>query len=148
MKKSVEITTSSQALVDIVKERKSQIKKGFNPAHDDEHDLGELSMFGWEILYHLSNLSQIGCSPENREWIEVRAESIAREHDLRTALIKAAACIVADVERMDRAGIECNPRGDPERQCDGCGKMSRDTREWTGSRDSTRCLCPDCWDNR
>lgn len=98
----------SEAVMAIHNERARQILRGFDANHDNQHVHGDLSMLGWEILYHLQNLSKLGCSAETREWIDKRASDIVQDHDVRTALVKAAACILADIERMDRMNIVDN----------------------------------------
>jgi len=80
-----------------------RVFKGYDAAHDDQHKHGELSLLAKAILDSLKTHSEIDCDPDNQLWIESVAEGISIKCDLRTALVKAAACIVADIERMDRA---------------------------------------------
>ena len=95
-----------EVITDIVAERKRQIEaKGWTPEHDDGHDNGELSLAAaiYAIPYDCPCITQedfiglhmaleIGCG-----W------DIKPEPDKRRRLVKAAALIIAEIERLDRA---------------------------------------------
>lgn len=94
--------TLSQAALDVISERERQQKvEGYTLKHDDEHDLFELARAGacFAMLaagYHPVN------APIRRLWPfpgELPKPSDVRRRDL----IKAAATIIADIERLDRA---------------------------------------------
>ncbi|MGC0225188.1 hypothetical protein [Pseudooceanicola nitratireducens] len=92
----------TQAALDVLEERKrQQSKKGWTPEHDDEHDLFELSRAG--ACYAMS---AAGYQPDNamirRLW--PFPEEMRPSDQRRRDLVKAAATILADIERLDRAG--------------------------------------------
>lgn len=76
-------TSTPDATRDLLAERSRQVAKGYTPEHDDEHPLGQLLGYGglqWHPVTH---------SPEDRA--KIRAE-----------MIRAAACLLAGVEWIDR----------------------------------------------
>lgn len=85
---------------EIAAERKRQVEvEGWTPEHDDQHDRDELSAaatcyayFGW---VRPSN----GKAPTVWPW----EDSWWKPKDRRRDLIRAAALIVAEIERLDRA---------------------------------------------
>ena len=91
----------SQAALDIIAERARQIsQEGWSPEHDDEHDLFELSRAGavYAMLaagYRPDNAMIRRLWPFEDAWLK---PSDTRRRDL----VKAAACILADIERLDR----------------------------------------------
>ena len=76
------------AIQEIAAERQKQVAKGFTADHDDEHDAGKLA---WEAECVLVGIGD--------SW------GILRKHgnDKRRRYLIAAALIVAEIERMDRA---------------------------------------------
>ncbi|WP_210208417.1 hypothetical protein [Rhodoplanes roseus] len=91
---------------EIAAERRRQIEvEGWTSEHDDTHDSGELAgAGGYYALNAALNLSPYGPSaddvPEGWQWGE---EWWKPNHDNpRRDLIKAAALIVAEIERLDR----------------------------------------------
>ncbi len=82
---------------EIAAERKRQIDaEGWTPEHDDEHDEGELAIAascyaspvfpeGWQVPF---------AWPWDRKWWKPKSR--------RRDLIRAAALIVAEIERLDR----------------------------------------------
>src|SRR5690554_814282 len=98
--------TISDVISEIAAERKRQIEvEGWTPEHDDEHSRGELldaalcyaqrrsdsRMFGYEVEKYPAPARW----PWSREWWKPKDE--------RRDLIRAAALIVAEIERLDRA---------------------------------------------
>lgn len=95
------------ALQEIALERRRQIvEKGWTLEHDDQHTEGEIAEAGaWYAL-----------TPEHRQWLEGNDISFwpwdigtgqpttFKPGDRRRDLIKAAALIIAEIERLDRAG--------------------------------------------
>lgn len=93
------------AIDDVAAERKRQIEAGrFDTVHDDRHDFGELlnaamcyiaiSRRGYSMNSFLQQIvSQLW--PWDREWWKPK--------DRRRNLVKAAALIVAEIDRLDRA---------------------------------------------
>lgn len=106
---------------EIAAERRRQMEvEGWTPEHDDAHDMGELAQAGACYAY-----SGSGKNPDLRKTIERRDLTSATEmdkwvprwwpfqwpadawkpKDKRRDLIRAAALIVAEIERLDR----CTP---------------------------------------
>lgn len=93
----------TQAARDVLAERQRQVNaEGWTPEHDDEHEEGELAaaagcyaIWGWGG----HAFSQAGDEPKpwpwNRTW---RKPSTLRRH-----CVKAAALLLAEIERIDRA---------------------------------------------
>ena len=100
---------SSQAVMDVAAERRRQVEaEGWTPEHDDEHDPGELAAAGASYALcaadDLHPLSQGDGDYRNgpppfwpwaREWWKAG--------DTRRNLVKAAALLLAEIERLDRA---------------------------------------------
>jgi hypothetical protein len=76
------------AVIDeIAAERDRQLAKGWTPNHDDQHTAGEIiDAPDWGAVARLDV-----------------ATSIATPHERRRLLVQAAALIVAEIERLDRA---------------------------------------------
>lgn len=93
---------TAMVLNDIEGERLRQIRKeGWSEAHDDRHDLGELAV----AASHYARQST-----ENYEKAEVRvpddwpwAHEWWKPKGPRRDLVRAAALLVAEIERLDRA---------------------------------------------
>lgn len=93
-------------LMEIASERAKQISKGFDASHDDEHACDEIAAVAawyampevcrdWD-MYDDSFGSTIGESILPEDW------PTPTETDRRKQLIKAAALLVAEIERLDR----------------------------------------------
>jgi hypothetical protein len=97
----------SKAIADIAEERHRQDAKWGGPDHDDEHEGGELAVAG--CVYALDGVK--GMYGRGAEKIIADACDDLRRlspcghstSDRRRAFVKAAACIVAEIERQDRA---------------------------------------------
>lgn len=95
---------------EIAAERRRQIEvKGWTPEHDDTHDLGELSLAA--ALYALPYEAEIAGEPllpqDSYIVLDMALDlacgwTIKPEPDKRKGLIKAAALLVAEIERLDR----------------------------------------------
>lgn len=84
-------TTSSRALYDISVERQRQIEEeGWTPEHDDRHANGELACAA--ACYVIGDAERW---PWHKSWWKPRSR--------RSNLVRAAALIVAEIERLDRA---------------------------------------------
>lgn len=93
----------SEELIEIAAERRRQVEaEGWTPEHDDSHKDGELADAAACYAYHA------GLDDKNREhagppvlwpW----AEDWWKPKDRRRDLVRAAALIVAEIERLDRA---------------------------------------------
>lgn len=100
-------TTKTQAARDVMVERQRQIEQeGWTPDHDDQHREGELALaascYAEASLFRrgprtpLSDLHTSGLWPWALEsW---------KPTDARRDLVKAAALILAEIERLDRKG--------------------------------------------
>jgi hypothetical protein len=92
-----EITTTSQALADVVKERKTQRQKGYDAAHDDQHDDGSLGLFAERLISATGRI-------DRSNWTHEARGHVIKKHDgnLRHMLVIAAALLIAEIERIDR----------------------------------------------
>lgn len=103
-----DLLTVRRAIKDVHIERKRQeLVEGWSTEHDDEHDTGAMAAAG--ASYALSASSGIA---ENEAWRlsrENAAQSLWpwdrewwKPGDRRRMLVKAAALIIAEIERLDR----------------------------------------------
>lgn len=96
----------SKAAEDVVMERKRQVLvEGWNLKHDDNHDAGELSAAGAAYALNAAdqlhpysqgdgNNEQPSSWPWSPEWWKPK--------DPRRDLVRAAALIIAEIEKLDR----------------------------------------------
>jgi hypothetical protein len=110
-----------KAVDSIIVERQRQIRvEGWTPEHDDTHSAGEMARAAACYAYEAGRTDSqraidAGAPPMAWPW----ARSWWKSTDRRSDLVKAAALIVAEIERLDRmAGV-----GDPDA---GCGDMGDD----------------------
>ncbi|AFA44896.1 hypothetical protein [Rhodobacter capsulatus] len=98
----------SQAEQDVLDERRGQrTREGFDAAHDDAHELGEMALAGacyareaWSALaLGVGDTPVPGWAPEDWPW----HSSWWKPSGNRRNLVKAAALILAEIERLDRA---------------------------------------------
>ncbi|EPO9974865.1 TPA: DNA cytosine methyltransferase [Pseudomonas aeruginosa] len=103
-----------QAWLDVQAERRRQVEaEGWTPEHDDEHACDEIAAFA--CFYAMP--------PAARDWDasstgygDTLGEAILPEGwepktgDRRRDLVKACALALAEIERLDRAGISQNPQ--------------------------------------
>ena len=88
------------AALDVLAERRRQIEsEGWTPEGDDEYEGGELSIAA--ACYSLAGDAPHGRSPNDWPW----DENWWKPADDRRNLVKAAALILADIERIDRATL-------------------------------------------
>jgi len=88
------------ATFDILKERRRQIEQeGWTPAHDDDHDSGQLADAA--ACYAL-NASGYGEKRFEHFW--PFASRWWKPKEPRRDLVRAAALIIAEIERLDRKG--------------------------------------------
>lgn len=94
----------SQATVDVMAERIRQIHgEGWTEEHDDAHGGGELSAAGASYALHAADTLSASFAPDpdvpgTWPW----EESWWKPKDPRRDLVRAAALIIAEIERMDR----------------------------------------------
>lgn len=101
----VDAVTVSKAAADVLAERRRQIEsEGWTPEHDDKHADGELAKAaacyaaGWKIdvyqRFGFHEYRQFRMWPWHPKWWKPKD----RRHDL----VRAAALIIAEIERIDR----------------------------------------------
>ncbi len=98
------------AIEDIAAERRRQVEaEGWTPEHDDQHATGELACAAGCYAIHagLPDRARVpkGYAPQDWPW----SVSWWKPKDRRRDLIRAAALIVAEIERLDRATVAGGP---------------------------------------
>lgn len=95
----------SQAALDVTAERRRQIEQeGWTPEHDDRHDLGELAGAAATYALYRSQVPTVDIS--SRDMLEIAwpfAPEWWKPKNRRSDLVRAAALLIAEVERIDRA---------------------------------------------
>lgn len=88
--------------IEIARLRNAQKAKGFDAAHDDEHTDGVLAQVAGLLIADGQDLRFSGSvKPEDSKWVD---KLLAKcRGDRRRQLLEAAAMLVAEIERMDRA---------------------------------------------
>jgi len=97
------------AIEDIIAERKRQKREErFDEAHDDDHANGELAAAaGCYALHAHDDLSKCRY-PDGPAWWPFDGKWW-KPKTPRQNLVRAAALIVAEIERLDRAGLKLTP---------------------------------------
>ena len=88
----------TRALIDVMNERDRQWnEEGWTPEHDDQHSGGELAIAGACYALAASGAEAAGLDwwPWSFKWW--------KPGDRRRDLVKAAALLLAEIERLDRA---------------------------------------------
>lgn len=90
----------SKALQDVIAERKRQVEKeGWSAEHDGEHNDGEMARaaacYANPEIWNVFGATHIGW-PWSAEWW--------KPADTRRNLVKAAALLLAEIDRLDRIG--------------------------------------------
>jgi hypothetical protein len=81
-------------------ERQRQISvEGWTPEHDDEHDDGDMSAAAACYALHTEPIGNVGDYLRFWRW----ASSQWKPKDRRSNLVRAAALLLAEIERLDRA---------------------------------------------
>lgn len=90
------VATLSQAAQDVLMERQRQVSaEGWTPEHDDAHDSHEMAHAAACYAYpELTALIGVKTWPWALEWLKVR--------DHRRNYVRAAALLLAEIERLDR----------------------------------------------
>ena len=87
----------TKAAADVLAERRRQIEReGWTPEHDDEHNAGEMARAA--ACYALFNTA-----PTPTMWPRQWDASWWKPKDDRSNLVRAAALLLAEIERLDRA---------------------------------------------
>lgn len=91
----------SKAIQDVIDERQRQLDvEGWSESHDDQYQHNELSTAGGLYALHAHDISPAhfksppGLWPWNSEWWKPKSS--------RKDLVRAAALIIAEIERIDR----------------------------------------------
>lgn len=106
--------TQTQAQDDVLAERQRQVAtEGYDAAHDDEHELGELALAA--SYYAVTSAASLlpwptAGLPSNRPALQLKADFLwpwspndRKPKSGRDDLVRAAALIIAEIERRDRA---------------------------------------------
>ena len=99
----------TQAVADVLTERQRQVEaEGWTPEHDDQHEVGELATAAACYAGNAGGYVWAGGWPGEvwpwaREWWKPSTP--------RRDLVKAAALILAEIERLDRAEAPVFDRG-------------------------------------
>lgn len=98
----------SQAEVDVIIERRRQIEvEGWTAEHDDQHINFDLAKAGAAIaLFAAKTDLQRSAGPLNRPNFWPWSPKWWKPTDRRRDLVKSAALIVAEIERLDRAAAK------------------------------------------
>lgn len=92
----------------VIEERRRQvIKEGWTAEHDDEHVGGELAMAG--ACYAFDGARNGGGMGVPKEW--PWDAKWWKSKSYRRDLVRAAALIIAEIERLDRAALKVPPHG-------------------------------------
>lgn len=108
----------SKALDDVRRERERQVnEEGWTPGHDDNHCFGELARaaaaYAWFASF--TDEARDGMKMEPKRgyinllwcmWPRSWSECWWKPKDRRRDLVRAAALLVAEIERLDRAAKE------------------------------------------
>lgn len=99
------------AITEIAAERRRQIEgEGWTPEHDDQHASGEMAMAAAAYAYNAGQGEtgrswNVGRHPVVWPW----SDEWWKPKDRRRDLVRAAALIVAEIERLDRAVERATP---------------------------------------
>lgn len=87
----------SKAIDDVIAERQRQINvEGYDLSHDDGHRRGDLAQAG--ASYALRASGYLNAAHDYWPW----EDSSWKPKDMRSDLVRAAALIIAEIERFDR----------------------------------------------
>lgn len=96
---SYPVVLSSRAVADVVGERERQvIGEGFDAAHDDQHSDGSLAMAA--VCYAIYAVNPKVCTIPM--WPRSWHPDWWRPKNPRRDLVRAAALLIAEIERLDR----------------------------------------------
>lgn len=104
------MNTMTKAAADVLAERGRQVEsEGWTPEHDDGHKFGELAIAAscYADWPHPEGGRCAGRWPWDHHWWKPK--------DRRTDLVRAAALLLAEIERLDRAAAA--PKWKPCKRC-------------------------------
>jgi hypothetical protein len=112
--------SATQAITDVLAERRRQVEsEGWDAEHDDGHAAGDLALAGACYAANAAGFAEVcdvagACVwPWASEWWKPK--------DKRRDLVRAAALIVAEIERLDRA----KPKLESDRRSLGYDRLDR-----------------------
>lgn len=95
----------SNAAMAVLVERNRQVQaKGYTAAEDDGYTKGELAKAAHAYVLQAVFPAFIGGQPDAVPWSWPWSRSTFKRGSIRRMLAKAAALIIAEIERVDRAG--------------------------------------------
>lgn len=102
----MDATEMTQAALDILEERRRQVEtEGWTPEHDDEHSKGEMAAAA--ACYALNaSVPMPKLMPSYWPW----ATEWWKPTNPRRDLVKSAALLLAEIERLDRAAAALGKR--------------------------------------
>lgn len=100
----------SNAINDVILERRHQVEDlRYNTAHDDQHDQKEIARAAGGYVHHYiyrtgvpGSVYQADPMPPTWPWDEIYWNPQTPREDL----VRAAALIIAEIERIDRAAVD------------------------------------------
>lgn len=106
----IDPTDLSKAILDVMNERDRQWnEEHFDPAHDDRHVKGELARAGAAYAVHASYTDKVRHERTEKwrnqppsVWPQKWARNWWKPKDRRRDLVRAAALLIAEIERLDR----------------------------------------------
>lgn len=94
----------SDAVLDVIYERKRQIyKEGWTEQHDDAHESGELAGAGASYATNATAVLALNCNNIPNPTLWPGSLNWWKPTTPRRDLVKAAALIIAEIEKLDRA---------------------------------------------
>lgn len=106
----LESRTFTAAAADVLAERQRQVTaEGWTPEHDDEHSDGEMALAASSYALYAHKKPIAPAIPYNWPW----EPEWFKQQGARRDLVKAAALILAEIERIDRAGSGPKGRNKP-----------------------------------
>lgn len=111
---------TSNAMSDIWRERIRQMEaEGYSVEHDDEHDQGDMACAAavYALLsaletMHEEDMELDAAIVQSTKWLWPWSPKALKRAEPRRMLVKAAALIVAEIERLDRATSRTDEDGE------------------------------------
>ena len=138
------MTDHPSAIGDVIAEcLRQQSEEGFSPEHDDQHESGELAAAAGSYASHASMSDHYRNEYEGPplswpiDWDESWWKPTTRRRDL----VKAAALIIAEIERLDRAAEKTAIA-----TCEACGHAIQEGEAWFPGPETSFCAkCAPTW---
>jgi len=108
----------SKAINDVVAERKRQIEaEGWTESHDDQHNDSSMALAGacyakhyvgraWLLESFVDGAKRYLADQMPEDWPDSWAEEWWKPKNPRRDLVRAAALLIAEIERLDRAATK------------------------------------------